>query len=44
MKETKLGTGSGTHFNVEFMPSGFSPPKRKDRKAGGGGVLIAVSS
>jgi len=40
LQETKLG--SETHFSAEFMPPGFSRPKRKDRKAGGGGVLVAV--
>ena len=40
MTETKLGLN--THFSAEFTPPGFSAPKRKDRKAGGGGVLICV--
>jgi len=40
MQETKLG--QGTHLNAEFMPSGFGLPKRRDRKVGGGGVLVAV--
>jgi len=39
MTETKLGS---VHSNAEFMPPGYSPPKRKDRKVGGGGVLVCV--
>lgn len=38
--ETKL---TSSHRNAEFMPPGYSQPKRKDRAfSGGGGVLIAV--
>jgi len=40
MTETKLG--EGVHLSAEFMPAGYSPPKRKDRKAGGGGVLVSI--
>ena len=40
MTETKLGENA--HFSSEFMPPGYSPPIRKDRQAGGGGVLVSV--
>jgi len=40
LTETKLGAGN--HFSSEFMPPGYSTPKRKDRKSGGRGVLICV--
>ena len=38
MTETKLGKN---HKNSEFMPKGYTV-HRKDRKAGGGGVLVAI--
>jgi len=40
MTETKLGESA--HFSSEFMPPGYSPPIRKDRQSGGGGVLVSV--
>eukprot|EP00058_Branchiostoma_floridae_P002327 XP_002587815.1 hypothetical protein BRAFLDRAFT_92264 [Branchiostoma floridae] len=39
MCETKLGPH---HHSAEFMPPGYSPPVRRDRASGAGGVLIAV--
>ena len=37
--KTKLGPNNK---GSEFMPPGYSKPFRKDRKSGGGGVLVAV--
>jgi len=39
MCETKLGSH---HHSAEFMPPGYSPPVRRDRASGAGGVLIAI--